>query len=80
VNYAFDGPAKIAANKTHIFCVDGTDLHIIDEKFELIQKIQSLDFKTVISISCSADGSVTIFTSQNTIICFTQYPDGLKYF
>jgi hypothetical protein len=56
VNYAFDGPAKIAANKTHIFCVDGTDLHIFDEKFELMQKIPSLDFKTVISISCSADG------------------------
>jgi hypothetical protein len=56
VKYAFDGPAKIAASKTHIFCVDGTELHILDENFELKQKIPNTDFKTTVSISCSADG------------------------
>lgn len=73
VNYAFDGQAKIAANNSHIFCVDDNDFHVFDENINLKQKI-FISFKTIISISCSEDGSVTILSDKNTIYCFTLCP------
>lgn len=53
----------IAANATHIFCVDERELHVFTEDMVFWKKV-ALPRQNFVSITCSNDGSVTAL-SQN---------------
>ncbi len=58
-------PARVlvAANATHIFCVDDKELHIFNLDMEFWKKV-ALPRQIFFAITCSNDGSVTAMSSN----------------
>ena len=49
---------KIAANSSHVFCIDEKELLVFDVNFVLLSRLPVANATQLVSIACSNDGTL----------------------